>query len=210
MNLVEARDWVEEAISPLEFAGQEINRRLNLENDHISRELRVPTRLVRNIDATQPFGLPVGARPGSVVRVWHDERGYRVPVLSVEEAHRKYPRWLDSNYAFAKFVVFEPYNLTAPLNPRGFFSDDRLRIMVVVKPADLVEDGDVIFQGELPEFHELVPKKVASDILIGHSDGVTNEAMLTSLIRRGGLLRDEVQESMKAAFARAWYMQGMA
>lgn len=211
MNLSEARDWVEQQIKPLEFSSGEIDRRLDLENDNLARELRIPTRLIRNIDATQPFLPAANSRPGGVVKVWDDSTGLEVRVYSVKEAHEKFPRWLDRSpmQGGHKFIVWEPYNLTAPMTPRGFFSGDTLRVLTIVRPNALGEDGDEIWEGEFPEFHELVPKKVAADILIGHSDGINNEPMLISLIRRGGLLRDEWQVGMRSAFARTWMMAGV-
>lgn len=210
MNLAEARDWVEQAIAPLEVGGGELDRLLRNENNYLSRELRVPTRLVGGIDATENFLPSPRTRPGGVVRVWEEPSGRRVPVLSIKEASRKFPRWAEESVRYGKFVVWEPYNVTAPLSPRGFYSGDTLRVMSVVEPEELVNDGDFIWDNELPEFHELVPMKVAADLLVGRSDGVTNEAMLTSLIRRGGMLREDFQVKMRSAFARSYFMQGMA
>jgi hypothetical protein len=84
-----------------------------------------------------------------------------------------------------------------------------LRVLTIVQPEFIGEDEDPIWDGELPEFHDLVPRKVAADLLIGRSDGVASEPALVSLIRRGGLLRDEFQLGMRAAFARTWTMAGM-
>lgn len=211
MNLGEARDWVEQSVKPLEFSSGEIDRLLNLENDHLSRELRIPTRLIRNIDATQAFLPAANTRPGSVIEIWDDEDGSKIPVYSVQEAHKRFPRWLDADpdLGGAKFVVWEPYNLTAPLTPKGFFAGDILRVLTIVQPETLSEDADLIWDGEFPEFHDLVPRKVAADLLIGRSDGVTSEPALVSLIRRGGLLREEFQMGMRAAFARTWTMAGL-
>jgi hypothetical protein len=211
MNLGEARDWVEQQVKPLEFSSGEIDRLLNLENDQLARELRFPTRLIRSIDATEAFLPAAGTRPGSVIKVWDDVYGAEIPVYSVQEAHRKFPRWLDADpdLGGAKFVVWEPYNVTAPLTPKGFSAGDLLRVLTIVQPQTMSEDDDLIWDGELPEFHDLVPRKVAADLLIGRSDGVSGEAALVSLIRRGGLLRDEFQLGMRAAFARTWTMAGM-
>jgi hypothetical protein len=210
MNLSEARDWVEQQIRPLEFSSGEIDRLLNTENDYLSRELRIPTRLIRNIDATQSFLPGADTRPGSLIRAWDDTTGERIPVFSIKEASEKFPRWLDyeTEDVQYKFIVWEPYNVSAPMTPRGFFDGDILRVLTIVKPQVMAEDADLIWDGELPEFHDLVPRKVAADILIGHSDGITSEPTLVSLIRRGGLLREEWQMGMKSAFARAWVMAG--
>lgn len=211
MNLGEARDWVEQQVKPLEFSSGEIDRLLNLENDRLARELRIPTRLIRNVDATQAFLPAANTRPGSIIKVWDDSDGSEIPVYSVQEAHRRFPRWLDADpdLGGAKFVVWEPYNLTAPLTPKGFFVGDLLRVLTVVQPEVMSEDADLIWDGEFAEFHDLVPRKVSSDLLIGRSDGVTSEAALVSLIRRGGLVRDEFEMGMRAAFARTWTMAGM-
>ncbi len=200
MTLAEAVDWVEQEIKPVtDISSGEIKRRLNLQNDYLSRELRVPSRFITGASATSAFNLPGNARPGGLMGAWLERSGERVKLRNVAKASEQMPGWFQDKGH--RFVLYDPYNVTAPVTPFGFRDTDTLRILVVIKPADLVQGADEVWDGELPEHHDLVPRKVVVDIL----------RMQTSddMVRRAETHAHHAERQMRAAFAKSWFKEGM-
>ena len=201
MNLAQAVDWVEQEIRPTTVDTPEIKRRLNLQNDHLARELRLPTRYLTNIDATQSFALPGSARPSGLVGVWFERNGQRIKVKNVATVSRDAPSWF-RNTRDHRFVLYDPLNLTAPVTPYGFGEGDTLRLLVVVKPQPLDYNEDEIWDGQLPEHHELVPRRVAMELL--------RMVPGDDMVRRTAMMEHAMDRQMRAAFAKSWFVEGMS
>lgn len=201
MTLAEAVDWVEQELLPLNVDTAEIKRRLNLQNDYVARELRLPTRYITNIDATAPFTLPGSARPSGLVNAWEERNGRRVLIKNVATVSRDAPSWFRKTRDY-RFLLYDPLNLTAPVTPQGFVEGDTLRILVVVKPQPLVNNEDELWDGQLPEHHELVPKRVVIELMRMQPG--------EDYIRRGETHANALDRQMRAAFAKSWFVEGMA
>ena len=200
MNLREAIDYIEEEIAPLEVGTARVINRINIEQDFISRELRIPMQFIENEDATTSFLLPAEARTGGLVRVYDQADNTPIPIYNVATATAKYPSWTEDTFDI-KLIVYDPGNATAPIVPTGFTTGDLLRYLVLMKPDDLDSDTDLIFAGIWNEYHSLVPKKVASWFLL-HS---TNNDRLWQY---GTMLRGEFEKEMRSAFAHTWTEMG--
>lgn len=144
---------------------------LNEENQRMSRDLRVPTRYVTEIDATQPFILPSEAQPGSLKFAEKADYNWRVEVLTVSEANELYPDWEKNEHEGGiryghRLIIYDPANISAPVYPLGFSAGAELQMTYTVRPKPLVldnPDADVSvslapFEGVIPEYHSLLAK----------------------------------------------------
>lgn len=200
MNFIEAVQWVESelmmdpALRELETA--DIKRRIQHEHDIIARELRIPTKLIRIDNVTAAFPLPITARDTGLLEAVEEDSGLPVPLFDLTEVADKYPRWREDSFA-VKMLVWDPTNITSPVIPKGFDADDALLLTIVVKPTPLVNDLDDLWDGILSEFHDLVPRKTAGDLLL--------RSPTDSGARAGGMMLAQVQGDMRKAFARVAY-----
>ena len=196
MTLGDAVQWVESelmldpALEKLETG--EIRRRLQHEHDILARELRIPTKLVVIEDPSENFSLPITARDTGLLAAHEQDSGLPVPIYDLSEVAAKYPRWREDTFNI-KLLVWDPTNVSSPVVPKGFDSDDALLLTIVMKPTPVSVDADEFWNGILPEFHDLIPRKVAGELLIrGHDVSA----------RAGGMMLSQVQADMRKAFAR--------
>ena len=196
MNLIQAVQWVESELvldSALEkIETGEVRRRLLLEHDIIARELRIPTKLVVIEDPSENFSLPISARDTGLLAAHEQDSGLSIPIYDLSEVAAKYPRWREDTFEI-KLLVWDPTNITSPVIPKGFDSDESILLTVVLKPTTPTEDTDEFWNGIHSEFHDLIPRKVAGDLLIRGSEVSA---------RAGGVMLGQVRADMSKAFAR--------
>lgn len=168
---------------------------LNEENQRVSRELRIPTRYVKNIDATGPFSMPSEALPGSLVFAEDSGFNNRMEVMTVAEANERYPDWERNEYEGdsgfgGRLIIYDPGNISAPVYPVGFSSGDLLRVTYMVKPRPMAfDDPDASatvslegFEGRIPEYHSLLYRMTTYQmaLLMGDATQVQKARMLYS------------------------------
>lgn len=197
MNLSEAIQWVESELmldpALRELETGEVRRRLVLEHDIIARELRIPTKLVVVEAPTGSFPLPNNTRDTGLLAAHERDSGRSVPIYDLSEVAHKHPRWRDSHFK-RKLLVWDASNVTAPVIPTGFSREDALLLTVVMKPDPLEDDSTEFWSGVFSEFHDLIPRRVAGDLLVR---GATEQSA-----RAGGIMLQQTQVDLRRAFAR--------
>ncbi len=203
MTFEEALEWIEEEIKPAQASTVRIERLLDYYHDWIARELRIPTKSVTGQDATSAFSLPADARDWSLIRVYEELDNSalsRISAHHIEEATRLYPRWRATDFG-TKIVVFEPTRDGFQVTPAGFEAGDTLRYSYVAKPTALSTNTQQLWDGHLPDYHHMIANRVVAELLMREPN--------QQLVERGKVVRGQVDEEMKRAFAHSWYMEGM-
>ena len=150
-----------------------VQRRLDAINDaqqEVSYQLRIPRRYA-DVETPSPFTLPVEARGGGLISikpVIDSRAGDPLPLLTVAEAEREYPNWSEEqadNTSKARFAIYDPSNITAPVYIVPPHTDTRLyRVEYFKAPhqftLDDYENGNlVLFDGDtdFAPAHQIVP-----------------------------------------------------
>jgi len=127
--------------------------RLDAINDaqrQIAWDLNIPRRYA-NITAASPFTLDTESRGGGLISVKavDDSGAVRVlPLLTVAQAEQRHKAWSEepvTSSERARFAIYDPANLSAPIYIVPPHSDARLyRVEYFVEPADFtLSDLDV-------------------------------------------------------------------
>ena len=152
------------------------------------RKLNIPRRYVKDVDATTTFLLPTEARPGSALFAERTTDNRKIRTLTVEEANRLFPDWEENTIEGLErypipLIIYDPQNITAPVYPIGFSTGDILRMEYVIKPRDMVFSiptgvttvTDEPWEGELPEFHRIIPQMVVFEIALALGDELVSQ-----------------------------------
>lgn len=150
------RDLIDDILDSLEEMGLPASRenlgrlifKINKAQERISRDLEVPRRYIKGVDATVDFELPAEARDTGLWWVEREEKNDKpIPIFTVTEANHLGIRWdlTDDNTAgfqghtkHGKYIViYDPANISAPVKPLGFSAGDTIRLEYVIKPSKL-------------------------------------------------------------------------
>ena len=136
---------------------------INRANEEICRELRIPIRLEEARATTAVFTLPDNVYPDGMMRVYRESDGCPIPIYrSVQDIAADMPRWTEAEYQFPAVLITDT-NPGYTIAPVGFETTDTLRIVWQGKPTALNDGDDQPFDGELAQFHILVPYLVLAD-----------------------------------------------
>lgn len=185
------RDIIQRITDNLEIAGAQVpqhgvlQRKIETAHQRIAKEMGVPKRYIKGVDATSTFLLPTEAREGGLLYIEienaNDEANVPVPVLTVEEANDRGIRWDTTASALSEYkgdshlgtvlVIYDPANISAPVYPLGFESGDTLRVLYEMKPTALGNGdddwADEPFEGILPQYgDDLLVQYVTFEILM--------------------------------------------
>lgn len=195
---------IEDALDDMGYTTERARllRRMNTAQDTLSRDLRLPLRYVKNVSTTQPFTMPVEARPGGIIYAEQvnatRQVNREVELLTVADANQAYPGWeVNPNEGStyygkgAPFIIYDPVNVSAPIYPVQFEAGDTLRILYSLKPTDMtLELTSAAFNGELDEY--------ASDLIYYH---VMFETLLMKTDQRSNVFYAALESVKDKAYA---------
>lgn len=197
MTLQEMQAYVDDTLDDyglpkLEF--DSLRRRANRVAKTLARDYGFPVRYEKDKDATIPFPPPVDSdETGLISAEWQGEKyECNIPIMTVEEANRKYPHWEENTYEGStvqfpvRLIIYDPKNITAPIYPVGFEAGDKIRFTIRVRFDDMLNAGDSPWGNKYKDWHEIIPLQVAVDRLIAQGD----EIMLAKSQRPNRKLED--------------------
>lgn len=163
MQLKEALNHIAYALGELGYAAPPTGiliGELNSNANHIAMELNFPTRYVKDVDATAAFTFPDEARTNGIYYAEDSSSRFKLDLLSIEEANKKYPDWEDYLTSLgtfgAKFLLIDQKNESASVIPFGFSAGETINLLYVKTVTDVSAMTDVFWDGELLEYHDLI------------------------------------------------------
>lgn len=175
MTLAELLDMTRAMIGGTSVTDGALAQQLNIAQEHVSRELRIPAATVTYSSVTDPgaFDWPTDARDDGILDVYAltlDDDGdetasSRIPVYNFRAASMYDANWtMEEAAKVARFIVYDPTHeimRPRPVPPPDASNAQSFRVTYVVRPTKMQAMTDTPFNGRLESFHDVLAYRVA-------------------------------------------------
>jgi hypothetical protein len=148
---------------------------LNIAQDEVSREAKLPRRVVQydGLTAANQLVLPADARKESLVAAYavtRDDNGdvtnsRSLPVYDFVSASRAHPNWTTWDpTGEARFIMYDPAHdpdCPRPAPGPSVEFPQSIRVVYVLRPAEITGLDSVVFDGKFTGLHSVLAYRVA-------------------------------------------------